>query len=143
MRETVRNLIENDATLQSILTGGVWDADELDRRGLSIRGTAKTSDNLTIKPIGVLRWGADTVFGPHFNGERRFLDVYVYQPKGYTTIDSAMQRIKNLLHRQEVAGDDVSFCWLNWVSGTQEFIAEELGGAAARMIKFEVIYLRR
>lgn len=140
---TVRGELEADTTLTTILSGGIFDATELDRVGLSLFDAIKDSIG-KLKPCAVIRWRGDHPNGPHFNGQDRFFEIYLYEDVGYTNINSAKERIFQLLHRTHRTADNVGIGWINFVSGDPgEFVATELGNASGGVMKFQVIYTRR
>lgn len=143
LSEAVRTLLEADGTLTGILTGGIFDASELDRQGLTLFDAARDSVG-RLQPVAVLRWRTSTVYGPdNFDGERRFLHIYMYENAGTASIDQAKRRLKELLHRKQVSANGFGVGWINWVSDQGEFVDTQLGGASADMSRYEVIYTRR
>lgn len=102
LRQAVKAELAGDATLVTILTGGVFD-----RRGISRTLTPNAYDtDGTLKPCAVVALETAVPVGPHpdYRMERVFFVVYLYEEEGnaYAGIDVAKQRIKALLHQQTV-----------------------------------------
>lgn len=144
---TVKAIPEGDSTILAILTGGIYDAAELDRDGLTIRDMETARDATgRLKPCAVIRWRGSAPYGGMgtFIAERGACEIYYYQDQGYSQIEAAKARMKTLLHRKWIASADYeSLAWLNWVFDRGEFIAEELGNCPADMSRFEVITTRK
>ncbi len=143
LQDTIRLALEGDATLTAILTGGIFDASELDREGLSLGDVQDTNNK--VKPCAVLRWRGSNPTGPtdRLNAEARFLEVYLYEDMGTVNIEAARRRIKQLLHRQSFLATNFGLVWLRWAGDQGEFSADELGGASADMARFEVTLTRK
>ncbi len=92
LQDTIRLALEGDATLTAILTGGIFDASELDREGLSLGDVQDTNNK--VKPCAVLRWRGSNPTGPtdRLNAEARFLEVYLYEDMGTVNIEAARRR---------------------------------------------------
>lgn len=143
---TIRQTLEADATLTAILTGGIFDAAELDKNGLnaSISGLYT---NEQLNPCLVIRWRGAIPYGPHYTADRRserqFFELYFYEENGNANIDAAIRRCKLLLDRTQRTADNVGLCWVNWVNDMGEGVADELGGASMNFSRYEVMYTRR
>ncbi len=145
LKDAVRTTLEGDATLSAILTGGVYDASEVERDGVTADNVQRDA-NGRVKPFAVLRWrgsAPDFVLGTH-EAERRYLEVWLYEDTGYTNIDAAERRIKTLLHRKTFADtDNEGLAWARWVHDLGESSADELGGASASMSRYEIVLTRK
>lgn len=101
LRQAVISLLENDATLMAILTGGVYDRREISRTltpaAYSVVGA--------LKPCAVVTLEVTTPLGPaEFDFETVYFQVWLYEEAGnhYAAIDPARDRVRALLHRQSV-----------------------------------------
>lgn len=137
----IRTTLEGTASLTALLTGGIYDAGELGRLGLT-PDTAGLYTGDILNPCAVIRWRGTSPFGPHFSpqSQRQFFEVYLYQDDGYATIDSALLIVKQTLHRTQYTADNKRLCWVNWAQDSGELMADELGFAALKTARFEVIY---
>lgn len=146
IQTTLRTALEADATLVAILTGGIYDASELDKNGLDIN-TSGLYSNERLNPCAVLRWRGAAAYGPHYTvdrrSERRFVEIYFYEEDGNANIDAAIRRVKLVLDRTQRTADNGGLWWCNWVSDFGESVADELHGAAMNFSRYEVIYTRR
>ncbi|MEQ8673300.1 MAG: hypothetical protein RIC84_08795 [Aggregatilineales bacterium] len=138
--------LEGDATLTGILTGGVWDASEVDRRGVTPREAVYEADGVRLKPLAVVRWRSAVSTEIVQISERRFFEIYFYEDYGYVKIETAKRRVKALLHREllPVAGEGTYFTV--WVDDLGERVMEEedvFGGASMDMSRFYIIYTDR
>ena len=100
MIDTLTALLQNDATLIEILTGGVHRAQEISRQ------TTPTAfdGNSEILPCALVKQGTMTVWGVHDDSARLYVVIYFYARHGYTNIEAARQRVYALLHRVKVTG---------------------------------------
>lgn len=107
LREAIKTALEDDATLGTLLTGGVYD-----RRGISRTLTPDAFDsNGALQPCAVVTL---EVAAPEITGhrewrfERVYFLVWLYEDEGggYATLDPAALRVRSLLHNQTLATDD-------------------------------------
>jgi len=136
----LRTYLEADATLTGILTGGIWDAAELDREGLTVSDASYDSIGRLL-PTAVIRWRGESPFGWHYTGERRTCEIYLYEHVGWTNIEAAKKRLKELLHRVQVPSDEL-ITEFRFLTSMGEFYAEDLS-APADMLRFQVVYVRQ
>jgi len=142
MREALRNFLNADSTLSTLLTGGFVDAYSLPSEW-SIDDVP--NDGVIIIPFSVLRWRAavPTEINIDTQTERRTVEIYIYQQKGYDLIEQAKRRIKTILHRTRVQSDDAGICMYHKLPDIHDFFAKEIGGAAAGGCKFYVDYIMK
>jgi hypothetical protein len=140
MRAALRNFLNADATLTTLLPGGFLDANSLPSEW-SISDVPH--DGAMITPFAVLRWRGATPKEVYITDmtERRSVEIYIYQHRGYDLIEQAKRRIKTILHRTQIAADDADVCMFHWNNDLGEFTAKEIGGAAAEMSRFYVDYI--
>lgn len=128
LRATVLGILNDDATLDGIVTGGFFDVNELPNDGLTYANIEKEANGVTVKMTGVLRWrGLQQVRGPD-KAARGFVEVFLYDDpsNGADNLDSAKRRIWTLLHDKYLGDTDYEgFAWLVWVGD----LGEAPGGA--------------
>jgi hypothetical protein len=90
--------LTNDAALMALLTGGVFSETRISRQTTPTAFDA----NSEIKPCLLINTGTDTTVGPYRRGSRVFPTLYFYQFRGYTTINTARDRVYDLWHDQRV-----------------------------------------
>lgn len=115
MSDTLANaktILEADATLLALATGGIWDWDETGRMGIN-RSNAATSAAFTngiIKPCLLLKLRSSVPFGgiaddaSRIASARDMLEVWAYQDSGYATIKSMLARVYTDLQGQQLGG---------------------------------------
>lgn len=120
--QAVEAVLEADATLMAILTGGVYTERGDGRAPISPADTPTayttdaTSGVVELNPCAVLRVEADVADGPAWCGQRTTLRVGVYQKEGYGSTGSALARISALLHNGFTTltnGHNVHMFWLD------------------------------
>jgi hypothetical protein len=96
--DDLKTSLTGNSTLMAALTGGV----HIDT--LINRQTTPTAfdTNLEIKPCALVKAGIETQAGPHPRGSRAYVEVYLYQYTGYTTIRTARDLIYGLWHTQRI-----------------------------------------
>lgn len=107
----IKTVLEADATLLATATGGVWDYDETDRQGIN-RTTAPAAfdANKVIKPCVLLVLRSATPdraledYDRQVASVREVVEVWLYQDKGYTAIETMGLRIYALLHLKTLPG---------------------------------------
>lgn len=107
-----KTILEADATLLALATGGIWDWDETGRMGINRSNTA-TSAAFTggiIKPCIMLKLVSSVPFGDiaddpnRIVSVREMLEVWGYQHSGYSTIKSMLDRAYTLLQGKQLGG---------------------------------------
>lgn len=141
LRNVFRTTLEADATLSALLTGGIFDASELDYTGQGAMQAPRESDGVQLKPHAVIRWTVSTPIGSSFKvgGEAETVEVYVYQDVDYDVIESAIIRMKVLLDDVYLTADNRALAHVNKVFTSGEIPAEELGMASSRFVRFTII----
>lgn len=105
-----KTILEADATLLALATGGVWDWDETGRMGINRNNTPSAFTNGIIKPCVLLKLPSSVRYGEiaddsrHLTGMRDMLEVWAYQDSGYSTIKSMLDRAFTLLQGQPLGG---------------------------------------
>lgn len=143
LRAALMAHLSSDSRLTALLTGGILDADALPMDGGGAGSLPLAADGVSVKPFAVVRWRGSAPKEIPWATERRTVEIYVYQERGYDIIEQAKRRIKALLIRQMVKADDAAICMFHWVQDTGEFPAPELGNLACEMSRFVVDYVRK
>jgi len=141
LRATVKSTLEADATLMTLLTGGIRDSSVLDFTGEGASQAPREADGITLKPHAVIRWGGSNPTGASYKvgAEAESVEVYVFQDTSYDVIESAIIRIRQLLHDTYLNTSDRALAHVNKAHISGEMPAEELGNAACKFIRFAVI----
>lgn len=134
-----------DSALMALLTGGVYDADVLDREGLTLTDMQKLPDGVRIKPCAVIRWGAanPTADPDILPVEARGATWWVYDDQGFVTVRAVIRRLKQLYHRRYITSDNEALVYVRWAGDTPELPAEEYGMAASGGCNFFVTVARQ
>lgn len=145
LRDAFKTILTDDATLTALLTGGIKDASNEPKGGFGLKDLAKELDGVRIQPFALIRWRDSVLLQPDMDvlsPEKESVEIYVYQDKGFATIESAVNRLKVLLHRQLISADDREFayCHFEFVSG--EVPAEEYDNASMKFIRFNLSEIR-
>lgn len=143
MREAVKAALEADSALNAILTGGIFDAGELDRVGLTPSTPGLYDNQGQLKSCAVIRWRTSDLKEIVANSERRFFEVWLFEDRGWEDIENAKRRIKALLHRKQVVSANEGLCFMNWAGDLGEFVDDEMGGASADRLRFTIDYTRK
>lgn len=109
---SAKTILEADATLLALATGGIYDMDETGRMGISRSNSATTAAFTSgiIKPCLLLRLSASAPFGEIADdttpstGARDVIQVWAYQDSGYATITSMLDRVFVLLQGKQLGG---------------------------------------
>lgn len=107
----IKTILEADATLLATATGGVWDFDETGQKGLSRTLTPAAFDAAgVIKPCILIRQRSETPAGgladdaAQYVSTSQVVELWIYQDRGYATIETMRQRCFVLLHGRQVTG---------------------------------------
>lgn len=139
---TFRQLLEGDGTLSTLLTGGVWDSEELPRERITAKNRPEIyeSDGVTIKPFAAITWLGESPADLVAPVEERICDVFVYQHRRYDTIKAVSNRLKAMFQapadRQVLADDATAF--FIWSGNLGQMTAEELLRASMDRVRFTV-----
>lgn len=146
IEDTITTRLSTDATLIAILTGGIYARGALGREGLTRETKAAAFDsNGYLKPTAVV---AQRALVPDGNVQdqisqqasaAQIVEIYLYEDKGYTNIDAAMNRIYVLLQGYQFA-DIFPLEWANTVDRQRDTGA--LDGASMARIDFAVYQVR-
>ena len=95
--------LQGDVALAALLPGGLDDG--LLVQGISRQGTPAAYDAWQeLKPCGLLKPESQAPAGPHPDGARLFVTLWLYQQRGAAEIDAERERAYQVLHRATLAG---------------------------------------
>lgn len=98
MITAICDLLTADATLTSILTGGVHNGTDVQE--ISRQNTPTAFDaNQELKPCVLVKAETQTPWGPNRDSARLYVQLFFYQRFGYAEIEQAADRAYRLLHR--------------------------------------------
>ena len=107
----VKTVLEGDATLLALATGGVWDFNETKRLGLNRTATPTAFDtNDIIKPCILLKTRSEIPDGFLMDDVTQYasivatIEVWFYADYDFTNIDTMSSRVYTLLHAVQVKG---------------------------------------
>lgn len=146
LREEIKTTLTGNAPLNAVLTGGILDAEDLPHDGGGAGSAPRLADTVRVEPYAVIRWGNDTSYQADSNAlgaGRELFEVYIYQHKGYVTIEQAVGMIKTLLHDQYITATDRAIAHVLYVQTSGELPSKELGMASCKFIRFQVIHIRK
>ncbi len=137
LADAVKALLNADATLSDLLTGGVFNASDFTFDGGGADEIPRQANGVLVDPFAIIRFKSIDPKGPYLiGGELQSIEIYIYDNVGYTTIEASISRIKTLLHNTYIDADDRSlvFLILGHISG--EGNAEEFGNIPFKFIRF-------
>lgn len=149
LKTVFRQKLEGDATLTTLLTGGIYDSSELSREGITPGNLSAifAADEITILPFAAVTWheaNPGEVLVP--NAEMRFCEVYVYQFRRYDVIDAALLRLREMFafnrDRQLGTADDASGAWVRWAGNLGELRDPDLQNAPMGRARFQIDIVR-
>lgn len=131
-------VMEADATLMAILTGGVWTKEVTGVEGIARETAAAAFDGSGyLRPTALIRQ-RDTVPDNAVRDPMAqkvstsvVVEIYLYEDRGYTSIDAAMSRLFTLLEGYQF-NDSFEVQWVNTVDRIRDMGALK-GASLARM----------
>jgi len=127
LRAAVKTFLEADATLTGYCTGGIWDASELDRKGLTAQTPGVMDAKGRLKPVLLIRWKTATGKEIAAYSERRFVEFYIYDDLAAAAIELVKARLKALLENKKFSAADFGLCKFRWASDLGETLTEIFG----------------
>ena len=99
LSDDVKTVLEADATLMALLTGGVHDdVEEVSRQNTPTAFDASGE----IMPCALIKLGVETRRGPFAHSVQTPVTIYFYEFSSYEVINPAMARVYGLLHDQKI-----------------------------------------
>lgn len=139
-----KQTLQDDPTLSALLYGGIYDAQDFGREGLSMDNVPRiVEDSPLIAPFAVIRWTTSTELLRTIGAATQTVEVYVYDDQGYRTIDRAISRIIVLLNDVYLETSDRAFVHVRH-SGyvSTQMAADELAYAPFQFTRFLVNQVR-
>lgn len=143
----IDTVLSADATLTGLLTGGIYKATDLARLEINRVDVPGAYDaNGFMRPMALIK-ARDQVpsllipdAGERFMDTRQIVEIWLYNDgaNGFTTIDSAANRIYTLLHEQRLEG----LYRVKWANLIEHMRDPKMGLAAFNRIDFSVISFR-
>lgn len=145
LRTAFKEALEADATLNALLPGGIFDAEEMDFTGQgSTQIPRDPVDGITVLAHAIIRWRDDISYMPYRLGAAQAtVEVYVYQDTGYLVIEAAINRIRLTWHDRYLTADDQKIAHFSFVSKSGEVPAQSSAYPPARFIRFSIIHIDR
>ena len=141
-RAAIKALLTANAAWNTLVDGGTYLREDIGRTGLSSE-TASYDSNGKLKLTAVLVFSTATGKEIVRNSERRFFQVYFYHDSSFEQVALARRKAKDLLHQKQASSTTEGLNWIMWADDGPEFVADELGGAAAAVSRFYVDFTRR
>lgn len=142
-RAAIKALLTANATwLSTVGAANTKWWDEWGRTGLE-PATATYDANGRLQICVVLKYGANTMRELWPIGALRFLQIYFYHDSSYETLLTVQNLARSILNRQTVVYDTGRQGYLEWVSDSAEFIADELGGAVGMYSRYALVHTQR
>ena len=144
LQEAVKAVLDGDATLGALATGGIHDQDSVGQNGLEIKDLI-VSGNPTIQPAVYVKWSTQVKMPEYaraLRAEHVFFEVYFYQHAGYDVIHDMRVRVRQLLDYQTVTIDEPSgyenmdILWAGDLLGMYD---ESLGNAAMERSRYQAV----
>lgn len=148
LRDTLRVLLENDAALTTLLTGGVWDSSELPRERITAANVPSLfeANGVTLKPFAALTWRGETPLELLLpESQRQLAELYVYQHAGYGVINDVLARVAAMFApyaSRQVEADDAT-AWVRWAGNLGDLTDPNLQGASMNRALLELTIVRK
>lgn len=144
LSDAFKAVLSGDATLVTLLPGGVFDSNDTPQDQGGADFTPRMTDGVRVKPHTIIRWRSSQEMEPvTVRAESQNVEIYIYQDTGYATIDSAVSRIKTLLHMQLINADDRDLAYTRQTFVSGELPATEIGGGTSKFVRYNVIHVRK
>lgn len=142
-RSVLKATLEGDATFAGLIDH-ILDASDLPPEGLTPGQDPDIWDGYgAIEPTAVIRVRGPKPYGPHYEAgsEREFAEIYLYHDSSVAVLESAMNRLKDLLDRAFLSVDGKRVR-LKWAGDQGDLRADEVGGAHSMMFRVEAVKFR-
>ena len=144
MKEAVREVLENDATFAALATGGIFDANNVGRNGMT-RKKLTVSGQVAMSPGVYITWPTDAPLGQAqktIGAHNIFFDLYCYQDEGYDITEAMRERALTLFNYTPVTFDTPSDKIMRdiiWAGDVSEQRDDTMGGAAMERSSYQVL----
>jgi hypothetical protein len=102
--QQIKDILDADATLMALLTGGLYTFDETGHLGIGTTSTPAAFDGARLMPCGVVKARAEIATGEikdqanKVTSTNQVVEIWLYEPDSTETIEEAAERVYNLLH---------------------------------------------
>lgn len=147
IREAIVEVLDDDATLAALATGGIYQVSTVGREGLTRK--MLLGSGVAINPAVYVVWSTDVPYQQDnrlLRGQNLFFYVYFYQDTGYDVCKQMRERVKALLEYQPVQYDDPADEHMHdlfWRGDMVGEIDESLGDASMERSRYQALYTRR
>lgn len=99
-----KTLLDADAPLNAILTGGIFVSEDVGVEGISRETTPGAYSSGYLLPCALIRQRGEVVtqdaveYDSLLISTRQIVEIWLYEDRGYTSIDSARARLMTLLN---------------------------------------------
>jgi hypothetical protein len=142
------NRMEADATLMATLTGGVYAAGEVGLEGISRDTTPSAFSSGYLLPAALVRQRSDVPDNAVWDEAtqhtsfRQVVEIYLYEDRGYSSIDTAAERLFQLFQGYQFTSPNPSFP-VKLINKLDRFRDEgALKGNSLARLDFEVFTVR-
>jgi hypothetical protein len=139
-RQALIEYLEADVALTALLTGGIRDSNDLPVEWLSGGNVDGIWNGLDMVPHCLLTWREENSMDSAFSADRQFVDGFVYANRGYTTINSAIARIKALFRPSLKFSslDDATSIFVLYTQASDEMTSDDLYQKPMRRFRLQV-----
>lgn len=107
LKAATKAYLQADATLSALATGGIFDTQDVGRRGLTL-DNLRTGASVAISPAIFLRWTTSTrVPYEPLKAREEFVHIFFYQDVGHDVCEQMRNRVYELLNQK--TGQNVPF----------------------------------
>lgn len=149
MREAMYEIAVDNPELRLILSGGIYDYEEISQISRQTTPAAFNSDR-ELQPCCLMKVsGPVSSADPYVNAARVTIEFYLYESYGYQNTRAAREMLFDLFHDRKVLPKrDGVGCWsLKWVAdvtGEEDpNLSGAYGNASMELSRFEAIVNRR
>jgi hypothetical protein len=130
LRDDVKTVLDADAELVALLTGGIYDASDLEGSEITRQSAPDAFDaNGEILPCALIRLGTNAQTGPYDASQRTSIRIFYYQRSGYDVIDQAIDLVRVDLDRKQIG----STIWeVRWSSNLRDMYDQALNCSMAQ-----------
>ncbi len=108
MKAAVATYLKSDSTLVGLLSGGIYhEAIEISRQETP---TAFDS-NSEVMACALIKLGSTVPVGPLPNSAQQPIDIYLYHPSSYLSLQIAVNRVYKLLDKMKLTPEAGGKCW--------------------------------
>lgn len=143
-RATLQATCQDDATLHALLGDRWYIANDLPRGGMTPNDAPRAANGVTFLPFGVIRVRSASTVAPLVTGMAGSVEMFVYQDRGYDTIDAAINRLtsRDLFHRANLDPDDRAGVYMQVAFISDPMPDPDMDNAPMQFIRFQTSEIR-